>query len=445
MNETCSGLLKQQIVDENGLYKWELKYFILKVSTAILIVYPDDYETVRNLENRDENNISGEGDDGDDDESIICRLSLIGSKYAKEWSISTPTVGSFGFDILWSSGRIWSFLAEDEYTCKKWVQSINQTIEDHPILKEQGGNHSKKIGENKIPFEATQQLANDSSTRTQIEELSPQRNSLERIPVPQTTQRYPHTPPPTSAVTEGRERKEHDQLHSDQNLLNRFVTNETNSLLSTIPPHSSPSDISPESNTSASDQAAKPRYPSSRHENEILEPYNMMTDEPTPKTRHSTTSETHRTNAERNSQRTQRELSDQLTYMTERCHYYNNLSEEYLKETDAARTQLELVREEWSQKYSLLETKIRLLTEKDLRNSSVHSFSTLLFIFPLLPSPNLLLTHLAQNHHKEIESAMIRIQSENQSLHEATLKSLKDQHQREIKCLREELANERKK
>lgn len=40
---------------------------------------------------------------------------------------------------------------------------------------------------------------------------------------------------------------------------------------------------------------------------------------------------------------------------------------------------------------------------------------------------------------------MIRVQSENQSLHEATLKSLKEQHRREIKCLQEELSSERNK
>jgi hypothetical protein len=382
MNEICRGLLKQQIVDENGLYKWESKYFLLKISKAILIVYSDDYESRSGPSSGKNNENEVQEEDDDEEESVLCRLSLIGSKYAKEWSISTPAIGSFGFDILWSSGRIWSFLAEDEFTCKRWVQAINETIERNPIRKEED-----RFGENKIPFQRSEQSVNQSSTRTEIEELSPQRNyPQQQIPLQQTTQRYHrdehHTP------SGGRERRGHEPRQDEQNLFNHLVNNEANSLLSTIPPHSSPSDISPESNVS--DHLSKARYHPGENEseNEVLEPYNMMADEPNlTKTRHARTtsisqhSRAHtqtqtQTQTEQSSVRFsernyQKEVSDQLTYMTERCQYYCNLSEDYLKEADAARAQLEHVREEWSQKYSQLETKIRLLTEKDLRNSSV--------------------------------------------------------------------------
>lgn len=40
---------------------------------------------------------------------------------------------------------------------------------------------------------------------------------------------------------------------------------------------------------------------------------------------------------------------------------------------------------------------------------------------------------------------MIRIQSESQSIHEATMKTLQEQHRREINCLNEELNQEKKK
>ena len=43
-----------------------------------------------------------------------------------------------------------------------------------------------------------------------------------------------------------------------------------------------------------------------------------------------------------------------------------------------------------------------------------------------------------------MESKLLRISNDNMSFHDAAAKSLKLQHDRELSCLREELAEERK-
>lgn len=83
---------------------------------------------------------------------------------------------------------------------------------------------------------------------------------------------------------------------------------------------------------------------------------------------------------------------------------------------DAAETQAELTRSE--ARVQTLEKKLAHTTEKDARS--------------------------AVNHRGELESALIRIQSESQSMHEAAMVSLREQHRRELSCLQEEMASEKK-
>jgi hypothetical protein len=348
---TCNGLLKQQIVDENGLYKWELKYFSLDILHNILIIYPEDYS--EKIQYSDENDL------------IICRLSLNGSKYAKEWSASM--IGSYGFDLLWSSGRIWSFLAEDEGICHQWVRCINQAIEcssNNNHEDQHRDQESQKNVENLKPFQSPhpqqqEQHSLDEFTTsvTQIEELSPQKlhdlqqQQQHRTPV-QTTQRYRQPDPATAtAATVAAAMRERD-LHQTF-LQNRFTTHE-GSYISSIPPHSSPSDISPESNTTS---AAAPEHKSrERYISSSLEPYNLMSDESTSggggggatKGMKIERSSNHNTSLPGTVGMTASEeeiklLRNQLASMTERCQHYQNLSERYLKETDLANQQLEQV------------------------------------------------------------------------------------------------------
>lgn len=49
---------------------------------------------------------------------------LEGARCALAWS-SVPTLGGCGFDLLWTSGRGWSLLAEDAKSCSAWVADIN--------------------------------------------------------------------------------------------------------------------------------------------------------------------------------------------------------------------------------------------------------------------------------------------------------------------------------
>jgi hypothetical protein len=329
-DESCNGLLKQQIVDENGLYKWELKYFSLDILHNILIIYPEDYS--EKIQYSHENDL------------MICRLSLNGSKYAKEWSASM--IGSYGFDLLWSSGRIWSFLAEDEGTCHQWVKCMNQAIEyssknvNSDQVQPQEQESPKKNGsgiDNIKPFQSPQQhhsLDEFTTSVTQIEELSPQKlhehqQQQQRTPIQQTTQRYRQA---SNTQTEAATMRERD---IQQTLLqNRFTTHE-GSYISSIPPHSSPSEISPESNTS--EQVSKSRYTSS------LEPYNMMSDESAAPPSHPKITTEKSLHTTLPGKEEMNHLITQLTSMTERCQHYQQLSEQYLKETDLANQQLEQV------------------------------------------------------------------------------------------------------
>jgi hypothetical protein len=98
------GELKQQCLDETGLYEWVVKKFVLRISEGIFEIHSHEFPTTQT------------------------NLSLTGARYAKEWSV-TSAVAGFGFDIIWASGKIWSFLADDETSCREWVHCINESIQ----------------------------------------------------------------------------------------------------------------------------------------------------------------------------------------------------------------------------------------------------------------------------------------------------------------------------
>jgi hypothetical protein len=96
-SDDFSGTLKQQCLDESGMYEWVRKTFVLCTGKGTLVTYLTA------------NSSSAESN-----------LSLSGAKHAKEWSVSSAIAG-YGFDIVWSSGKTWSFLADCESDCKKWL------------------------------------------------------------------------------------------------------------------------------------------------------------------------------------------------------------------------------------------------------------------------------------------------------------------------------------
>ena len=112
LNE-ISGSLKQQCLDGSGLYEWVRKTFKLKVLEGLLDIYlfADDHEPQS-------------------------QLSLYGARHAKEWSISSAIAG-YGFDIVWASGKMWSFLADNEGACHNWyrfLQLISSKLFIHPAV-----------------------------------------------------------------------------------------------------------------------------------------------------------------------------------------------------------------------------------------------------------------------------------------------------------------------
>lgn len=103
------GSLKQQCIDEHGLYTWQKKDFLLYIDQGKL-------------------DIRSPGDGEDDLLASTATVSLQGARYAKEWSFSSALAG-YGFDILWVSGKIWSFLVDNEADCLQWVGVLNQAIQ----------------------------------------------------------------------------------------------------------------------------------------------------------------------------------------------------------------------------------------------------------------------------------------------------------------------------
>ena len=106
-----SGELKQQCVDDAGLFDWRRVTATLDAIAGILIV------------------VGADGTDGTD--AVSSRMSLAGAREAKAWSPSAA-VGvdtGYGFDVVWPSGRAWSFLAPDERSCHGWVHAVNEVLQ----------------------------------------------------------------------------------------------------------------------------------------------------------------------------------------------------------------------------------------------------------------------------------------------------------------------------
>ena len=106
---TFSGKLKQQCLDDEGMYEWTEKEFVLFLQKGLLEMYPTSKE------------------ESPSPAPLPSQLSLVGAKQAKEWTVASQAMG-FGFDLIWSSGNIWSFLADDQMNCQKWVANINESI-----------------------------------------------------------------------------------------------------------------------------------------------------------------------------------------------------------------------------------------------------------------------------------------------------------------------------
>ena len=117
--ERMSGELKQQCLDENNMYEWIRKKICLRVQEGVLeISLPSVTQEQEEMMKKESSQVS-----------------LGGAKEAKAWSSTTSQVG-FGFDLIWSSGNMWSFLADDELSCLSWVKAINEAIQCSTAMAE---------------------------------------------------------------------------------------------------------------------------------------------------------------------------------------------------------------------------------------------------------------------------------------------------------------------
>jgi hypothetical protein len=102
MPQFVEGSLKQQCIDENGLFDWVRKVFRLDIDSGTLSEFdPANFSFPQTS------------------------YTLDGVKFAKEWSV-TSSIAGYGFDVIWTSGKVWSFLADDEISCAQWVSGINE-------------------------------------------------------------------------------------------------------------------------------------------------------------------------------------------------------------------------------------------------------------------------------------------------------------------------------
>ena len=121
----AEGFLKQQGVDAGGLFTWERRFFRLTESGDLL----------------------GSVDAASQSSSAV---SVLGIRLAREWRVSSPAAG-FGFDVVWASGALWSFLAASADECRAWVAALNalaqrsvndrasdvtQTVEQSPLRQD---------------------------------------------------------------------------------------------------------------------------------------------------------------------------------------------------------------------------------------------------------------------------------------------------------------------
>jgi hypothetical protein len=102
---TVDGILKQQFTEADGRLSWEKRHVTVEPGSASLTI----------------------AEVGNESPAAGTTISLRGVKYAKEWSFSSAVSG-YGFDLVWFSGQLWSFMSTEESECRRWVDAINTAI-----------------------------------------------------------------------------------------------------------------------------------------------------------------------------------------------------------------------------------------------------------------------------------------------------------------------------
>ena len=435
----CESTLKQQCLGESGLYRWEDKKFRLHVKSGILEVFPRNEDTKQY-------------------ESNPTVMSFSGAKHAKEWSLTTPAIGSFGFDVVWDSGRIWSFLASDMVTCRNWVEAINDAISFSSAETSRVANvaTTSLISDTKLssttPLKSASHAskvdvsmhANREQDTTLLETHTPGpihvMNSRDTNQA--TTERYRtyfnnteiFPSPPTQQSIKSDRGKSSNVHHNSSRP--HFSTNTANTVgsgiggslnISAIPLVPS-SDGSPESCPESKDENA-----STTSDKCPVEPYriDMNLDElrsrhelrPTDDNRNfGELKKVSKSSVENVSSQSSEEIQrykDEIKILKQQQRQLESTNEELQNDFETARQQLKELKADSSKRCSEMERQLARAQENQIKNSLQHSHG--------------------------LEQAVIQAQSDSHKMHEASNRSLKEQHHREVLSLQDELAEERKK
>jgi hypothetical protein len=99
------GIVKMQTIDNaSSMYEWSRKSLRLDCIGLVLEIQDCDSST-----------------------PAASTYNISDLQYAKEWSFSSSLAG-FGWDLVWVTGKISSFLVNEEALCKTWVGHFNQCV-----------------------------------------------------------------------------------------------------------------------------------------------------------------------------------------------------------------------------------------------------------------------------------------------------------------------------
>lgn len=362
-----SPLKLQSLDDASGLFEWTRKIFTLNIQKSTLSSSAIDSSSKN-------------------------EFSISGAVAAKEWSLSTPVAG-YGFDLIWASGNIWSFLADNESLCRQWVNALNASLK---FVKLSGTSTPS-------PFAAREKsdvtvIASPAGTAVLTDE----------------TFRQPHVVNAGTVKTPLANRLSQRAAFDDLSEIGHISSNAASN------------EDSPQSDTSSSSSALAVKL---AHESQLNAPapppvlpaqYNIILPNeklPMPK---KNTSEPAISYKLVNISQIHEEYIDPAIYDELRSKYLELVRSSQKDRAEVAMTKDQLIRtqEEMGVRASLLEDELKVARERFAADNEAIRM--------------------------DIEKRLLRSETNATSIHQATTAALRAQHEREMSCLREELAAERK-
>ena len=360
-----SSLKLQSVDDASGLFEWNRKVFTLNIPKSTL-------------------------SSSDQDSSSKNEFSIIGAVAAKEWSLSSPVAG-YGFDLIWASGNIWSFLADNEELCRQWVDALNISLRLAKQLDACSPSPMRERAE--ITILNSPPISAPATDRTFRQSLVGGASSVEKTPL---------HPRPTQRVAT------FDDL-SDIGHVSSGASNAD----------------SPQSDATSSSALAEklaqeePLEPPAPPPVSAAKYSSLLPNETLPKLK-KTTAEPAVAYKLVNVSRPPEEYVDPAIYEDLRSKYFDlvRTSQKDHAEVAMAKDQLVRTQEEMFTRTSLLEDELKAAREKFAADNEAIRL--------------------------DIEKRLTRSETNATSIHQAATAALRAQQEREMSCLREELAAERK-